>query len=73
MKTIMHKASFTMLKSDVDYREMFEETLKKFQYEKLYDKTARKWIAQSLIDTLLLDIPESTDSFKKYNIYEKNN
>jgi len=59
-----------MLKSDIDYREKFEDTLKKFQYEKLYDKTARKWIAQSLIDILLLDMPESSDNFKRYNIYD---
>jgi len=66
----VNKSTFTMLKSDIDYREKFEDTLKKFQYEKLYDKTARKWIAQSLIDILLLDMPESSDSFKRYNIYD---
>jgi len=70
VSTIVNKSTFTMLKSDIDYREKFEDTLKKFQYEKLYDKTARKWIAQSLIDILLLDMPESSDSFKRYNIYD---
>ena len=70
-KTIVHKASFTMLKSNIDYRVLFEDMLKKFQYEKLHDKTARKWIAQSLIDILLSDSPKSADVSKKYNIYEK--
>ena len=52
---IQYTSSFTLLKSDVDYKQKFEETLEKFRYEDLQDKSSRHWIAQSMYDILLKD------------------
>jgi hypothetical protein len=52
---IQYSSSFTLLKTDVDYKKKFEETLEKFRYEDLQDKVARHWIAQSMYDILLKD------------------
>jgi hypothetical protein len=52
---IQHSSSFTLLKTGVDYKQKFEETLEKFQYEQLDDKVARHWIAQCMYDILLKD------------------
>ena len=52
---IQYTANFTLLKSDVDYKRKFEETLEKFRYEDLQDKVARHWISQTMYDILLKD------------------
>tara|TARA_R110002020_G_scaffold229361_1_gene440123 strand:- start:2727 stop:2912 length:186 start_codon:yes stop_codon:yes gene_type:complete len=52
---IQYSSSFTLLKTGVDYKQKFEETLEKFQYEQLDDKVARHWIAQCMYDILLKD------------------
>ena len=52
---IQYSSSFTLLKTGVDYKQNFEETLEKFQYEQLDDKVARHWIAQCMYDILLKD------------------
>jgi len=54
-KIVEHSSSFTLLKTDVDYKQKFEETLEKFRHEDLQDKVARHWIAQSMYDILLKD------------------
>ena len=52
---IQYSSSFTLLKTGVDYKQKFKETLEKFQYEQLDDKVARHWIAQCMYDILLKD------------------
>ena len=52
---IQYSSSFTLLKTDIDYKQKFEEILEKFQYEDLKDKVARHWIAESMYDILLKD------------------
>ena len=52
---IQYTSNFTLLKSDVDYKQKFEETLEKFRHEDLQDKVARHWISQSMYDILLKD------------------
>lgn len=52
---IQYSSSFTLLKTGVNYKQKFEETLEKFQYEQLDDKVARHWIAQCMYDILLKD------------------
>ena len=50
---IQYSSSFTLLKTGVDYKQKFEETLEKFQYEQLDDKVARHCIAQCMYDIFL--------------------
>jgi|TARA_R110000824_G_scaffold261868_1_gene450593 hypothetical protein len=52
---IQYTSSFTLLKTDMDYKQKFEKILEKFRYEDLQDKVARHWIAQSMYDILLKD------------------
>jgi len=52
---IQYSSSFTLLKTGVDYKQKFEETLEKFRYEDLQEKSSRHWIAQSMYDILLKD------------------
>ena len=52
---IQYTSSFTLLKSNVDYKQKFEKILEQFRYEDLQDKVARHWISQSMYDILLKD------------------
>ena len=52
---IQYTSSFTLLKSNVDYKQKFEKILEQFRYEDLQDKGARHWISQSMYDILLKD------------------
>ena len=52
---IQYTSSFTLLKSNVDYKQKFEKILEQFRYEDLQDKVARHWISQSKYDILLKD------------------
>ena len=52
---IQYTSSFTLLKSNVDYKQKFENILEQFRYEDLQDKVARHWISQSMYDILLKD------------------
>jgi len=42
---VQYTSNFTLLKTGINYKQKFEETLEKFRYEDLQDKVARHWIA----------------------------
>ena len=52
---VKYTSNFTLLKTGINYKQKFEETLEKFRYEDLQDKVARHWIAECMYDILLKD------------------
>ena len=65
----MHESNFTILKKGVDYKKKFEKVLLQFQTANLSSHAARHWIAQSIFDVLLKDVPESAKDARSLRGY----